>query len=59
MSAYDLPAAFEYISNYTGYDKIDYIGHSQGSTIMFGALADRNEKVLSHLKHFIAFGPVA
>lgn len=26
---------------------------------MFGALADRNVKVIEHLKHFIAFGPVA
>ena len=28
ISEKDLPAAFEYISKHTEYDKIDYIGHS-------------------------------
>lgn len=58
MSKYDLPAAFKYICNVTGFEKIDYIGHSQGSMIMFIALAERNEAVKSRLKHFIAWGPV-
>lgn len=40
MSHYDLPAAFTYIVNVTGFDKIDYIGHSQGTTILLIALAE-------------------
>lgn len=40
MSAYDLSAAFTYISNKTGIEKIDYIGHSQGAMIMLVALAE-------------------
>jgi gastric triacylglycerol lipase len=58
MSRYDLPAAFSYICNVTGYEKIDYIGHSQGSMIMFIALADKNQAVISRLNHYIAWGPV-
>ena len=58
MSKYDLPAAFKYICNVTGSEKIDYIGHSQGSMIMFIALAERNEAVKSRLKQFISWGPV-
>lgn len=38
MVKFDLPAAFEYISKETG-KKIHYIGHSQGSLIMFAALS--------------------
>lgn len=38
MAKYDLPAAFEYINNIT-HKKIHYIGHSQGTMIMFAALA--------------------
>ena len=38
MISYDLPAAFEYISKNTG-QKIHYVGHSQGTLIMFGALS--------------------
>jgi len=40
MSEHDLPAAFSYISNYTGIQKMDYVGHSQGTSIMFMALAE-------------------
>lgn len=28
MSKYDMTAGFEYISNVTNFEKIDYIGHS-------------------------------
>jgi lysosomal acid lipase/cholesteryl ester hydrolase len=39
MAQYDLPAAFSYIKNKTN-TKIHYIGHSQGTMIMFIALAE-------------------
>lgn len=58
MANYDLPAGFAYIANYTGFEKIDYIGHSQGSTSMFIALATRNPGVLKHVNKIAAFGPV-
>lgn len=39
MAQYDTPAAFEFITKKTG-QKIHYIGHSQGTNQMFGALSD-------------------
>ena len=59
MAAHDLPAFFEYVSNHTGQEKFDYIGHSQGTIIMFAALCDENPVVLKHLNKFLAVGPVA
>lgn len=40
MAMLDLPAAFRYIARVTG-RKIHYIGHSQGTLIMFIALAQK------------------
>ncbi len=54
---YDLPAAFSYIANITG-QKVNYIGHSQGTTIMFAALSLRLQPVVDNLRQFIALGPV-
>jgi len=58
MSQYDLPAAFLYINNVTG-ELINYVGHSQGTVIMFAALARRDPTILKYLKHYCALGPVA
>lgn len=58
MIKYDLPAAFEYISRQTG-KKIHYIGHSQGSMIMFGALSERNPMIIDFLASFSGIGPGA
>jgi hypothetical protein len=57
MAQYDLPAAFRYISNKTGRG-IHYIGHSQGTLIMFIALAQRYPGIEENLLSFHAFGPV-
>jgi len=32
MAQFDAPNAFDYIVNHTGEDKIDYVGHSEGTT---------------------------
>ena len=58
MAEFDLPAGFEYITKYTNQPKINYIGHSQGTILMFAALSERNEVVRSRLKKFIALGPL-
>ena len=39
--------------------KIHYIGHSQGTMIMFAALADKINSVKARLASYIALGPVA
>ena len=59
IAAYDLPVFFDYVTKATGQQKIDYMGHSQGTTVMFAALADKNPVVTQHLGKFIALGPVA
>jgi hypothetical protein len=48
MALKDLPAAFEYIFNITK-EKINYVGHSQGTLIMFMALAEGVPSVVSLL----------
>ena len=61
MAQYDLPAAFSYIAKLTG-EKINYIGHSQGTTQMFAALSDpagRHPAIINNLRKFAALGPVA
>jgi len=56
MSEYDLPAGFEYIGEKTG-QLVNYMGHSEGTTIMFAALANRNPQILKHIGKFIALAP--
>lgn len=58
MAHYDLPAAFRYITRATQ-RKIHYIGHSQGTLIMFIALAEKIKGVEENLLSFNAFGPIA
>ena len=57
-SAIDLPAMINYIKKETGSSKIDYVGHSQGTMIMF-ALLSRNPEYSQVVDRFIALGPVA
>lgn len=57
-SAIDLPAMIHYILKVTGHQKIDYIGHSQGTMIMF-ALLSRVPEYSQLIDRFIALGPVA
>lgn len=37
---YDTTTSIEYILETTGHEKLAYLGHSQGTTQMFSALAD-------------------
>lgn len=57
-SSIDLPAQVEFILNETGYSKVDYVGHSQGTMIMF-ALLSSNPEYSGMVDRFIALGPVA
>jgi len=56
MSIHDVPAAIQYVAEKTG-QKVHYVGHSEGCTIMFAALARRDPVVLAHLNKFIALAP--
>ncbi|KAE9599539.1 putative triacylglycerol lipase [Lupinus albus] len=56
LVAYDLPAVFDYVSNKTG-QKINYIGHSQGTLI---ALASFSEgKLINQVKSAVLLSPIA
>jgi gastric triacylglycerol lipase len=57
MAQYDLPAAFTYIANYTS-KKINYVGHSEGTTIMFAALSLAIPAIVDNIICFMALGPV-
>ncbi|VVD02175.1 unnamed protein product [Leptidea sinapis] len=59
VSQYDLPAVIDYIMDKKGWDsKIDYIGHSMGTTVLFALLSTKTHynKVL---RAGFALAPVA
>jgi len=56
MSIYDLPAGLQYVAQQTGITP-HYAGHSEGTTIMFAALARRDSNVINHFGKFIALAP--
>lgn len=53
---FDLPKIIEYIMMVRNVSSINYIGHSQGSLIMF-ALLSSDTKSNSYIDEFIALGP--
>lgn len=57
MQEYDLPAMFNYIQNITNQSKINYIGHSQGTLIMFAKLATE-PSFAERVENFFAYAQV-
>lgn len=58
MAKYDLPTMINYVLKSTKQRQLNYIGHSQGTLIMFTELS-KNKKLSSQIKLFIALAPVA
>ena len=58
MGQYDQPAIIDYILNSTNNSKLAYIGHSQGTTQMFYALAKYGDSMREKLSLFVALAPV-
>lgn len=58
MAKYDLPATVDYILKATNATQIYYVGHSQGTEIIFAELG-RNANLAAKIKHFFALAPVA
>ncbi|XP_022698621.1 lysosomal acid lipase/cholesteryl ester hydrolase-like isoform X1 [Varroa jacobsoni] len=56
--AIDVPAVIDYILNKTGEQSLYYVGHSQGTTIMFGLLSIKPE-YQDKIKAYVALAPVA
>ena len=48
----------DFVRRKTGIDKLTYIGHSQGTTQMFYALATHHEFWKKRLNLFVALAPV-
>jgi len=58
LGQYDVPAQIDNVRKITGYDKISYIGHSQGTSQMYVALAENYGNIQEKLNLFCAFAPI-
>ncbi len=58
MAKYDLKANVEYIKKKTSFDKISWVGHSQGSKQFFTAYTLYPEFIENSIDKFVAIGPV-
>ena len=58
MAIYDLPANVDYIKEKTGFEKIDYICHSQGGLIYFIMYTMNQKFIEDNFDHFISLGTV-
>lgn len=58
LGKYDVPAQIDYIISSTGNEKVTYIGHSQGTTQMFTALAENFGDVQNKVNLFVALAPI-
>lgn len=58
MGLGDLPAVIDYILAVTDQPKIAYVGHSQGTTQMFYALAENEAYFQDKVSLFVALAPV-
>ncbi|EYC00275.1 hypothetical protein Y032_0116g533 [Ancylostoma ceylanicum] len=58
ISAYDLSSSIDYVLQKTGHNDLYYIGHSQGTMVMFAKLAE-DPSFGRKIRHFHALAPVA
>ena len=58
FAQYDIPADINFILSMTGFPKLTYMGHSQGTLVMFALLSSQPEWA-DKLTTFVAVGPVA
>lgn len=58
MANKDLPTIIDFIKEQTHVDKVDYIGHSQGSTMFIIKYMNDRRYLQDNINKFIALGPV-
>ncbi len=58
MAVYDLPANINYIKNKTNYEKIHYLGHSQGTVQYFIYYTINPEFIENNIEKFVSIGTV-
>ncbi|KAJ3411075.1 hypothetical protein HDV05_002774 [Chytridiales sp. JEL 0842] len=56
MAYYDIPGCVEYILRETGFEKMSYVGYSQGTTGVLGGLS-LSEELNDKLEHVICLAP--
>jgi lysosomal acid lipase/cholesteryl ester hydrolase len=59
MGAYDLTANVRYVKQITGYEKVLYLGHSQGTVQYFIKYTLDPEFIENNIEKFVAMGTVA
>lgn len=58
MAKYDLPALIEYVKKKDKVEKVDYIGHSQGTLIFFLAYMNDPAYLENNINRYISIGTV-
>ena len=58
MGDFDAPAQVDFVRNFTGVNKLSYVGHSQGTTQMFYGLSNAEDYWGERLNLFVALAPV-
>ena len=58
MAKYDEPAMIDYVLNITAKKTVSYVAHSQGTALMFTALAEGFGDLHEKLNIFVALAPV-
>lgn len=59
LGKYDLPALIDLVHDKAGKGKLTYIGHSQGSTQIFYAMAKNQKLIQTKVELVVALAPVA
>jgi len=58
MAKYDLPVMIDYVLKESNQNKLAYVGHSQGTTQMFTALAEDFDDLREKVSCFVALAPI-
>jgi len=56
IALYDLPAIIDYVRNYTGFEKVYYIGHSQGTTTFYINFMTNPSYLTERIDKFVGIG---
>ena len=59
MGKYDLPAMVERIREVTGRKKVNYVGHSQGTVVLFSSVAQLGHDFSRKINKLFALAPAA
>ena len=58
MAIYDLPSYINYVKGVTGFEKVIYIGHSQGTLIFYINFMLNSTYLTTNIEKFVGLGSV-